>query len=1005
MRQILRKRVKTSGLSRTVAFLLILAVFPANRGFGQIDYDRDIRPIFSDTCFTCHGPDDAQRKADLRLDSREGVASQVVAGQPKKSELFRRITSHDSDERMPPPKAKRSLSAAQIAKIRAWIEQGAVWKGHWAFEPVTRPEIPSVKRADWVKNPIDAFVLTRLEAEGLEPSPPADSRVLARRLWLDLTGLPPRPQDADAFAKNPDCAATARRLFQTPAYAERMTYRWLDAARYADTSGYQSDGWRTMWRWRDWVIDAFARNLTFDQFTIEQLAGDLLPEPTLEQKIATGFNRNHRGNAEGGIVPEEFQVEYVVDRVDTTFAVWQGVTMGCARCHSHKYDPFTQREYYQLFAFFNRLPEHGRAFKEGNSAPWIPAPTPEQAKELKRLQAAEAAAKKRAAFEPENGWETGVEPRDWTITEGRVATSAQTGGEVAKFGYFDAFSFGARVKAGKGAEGTILSKMKPVDRAEGYNLHLTKRGTIQVNLVKRWLDDSVRVETSQPIPQGRWVHVFATYDGTRKAAGIRVYLDGKPAPLVANLDYINQSFATDEPLRVGAGMSPFGGEIREVGVFGRVLPASEVEVLAEAAKIPEILAKAPENRTPMQSRKLRQFYLREAGPEPVKTAFRQAILATRKRAEFQRAIPGVMIMEDGAERPTHVLSRGIYDQPGERVFPGVPASLPPLPPDAPRNRLGLARWLVSRENPLTARVTVNRLWRDFFGTGLVKTAEDFGVQGERPSHPELLDWLAAEFVENGWDVRRLLSIIVSSNTYRQSSRSTPELNRRDPENRLLARGPRFRLPAEALRDQALFVSGLLHEKTGGPSVKPYQPEGLWTDIASDKIYTLSAGPDLYRRSLYTYWKRTVPPPMMMNFDSAGREMCEVAVRRTNTPLQALNLMNDVTFVEAARVLAQEILVESPKSPKTPKSPKSPREALDRVFRRILQRSPDPAEASLLLESLAAYQARYANDENAARSLISAGNSAAPANLEPARLAAWTMICTTLLNLDETVTKE
>lgn len=896
---------------------------------------------------------------------------------------------------MPPPDFGRSLSPKQIAKIRQWIEEGAAWQGHWSFDRVRRPDPPEVRRQDWVKNPIDRFVLARLEEAGLSPSMPAADSILARRLWFDLTGLPPTPAEVTRFSRSRDMVATAGQLFRRPAYAERMTSRWLDAARYADTSGYQTDGWRTMWRWRDWVIDSFRQNQPFDDFTIEQLAGDLLPDATREQRIATGFNRNHRGNSEGGIVPEEFLVEYAVDRVDTTFTVWQGITMGCARCHSHKYDPFTHRDYYQLFAFFNRLREKGRVFKEGNSAPWIQAPTAEQSRELERLAAAERLARRRFnrlsqdLSEQIRSWEqTANRVPNWLNYQSLVASTAQTNGAVAKFGYFDRFTLSARVRTDPGDSGTILSKKVPAKQGLGYSLDLTSAGRVQLNLVKRWLDDALRVETVEPITSG---HVLVTYDGSRQSSGVQFYIDGKPVAHRANLNYMNQTFETDEPLRVGLGNADFTGTVESIAVFNRVLDEVEIRAVAEPASVAGILARP--KRTKSQQNKLEQFFLRQAGSQQLRAAYADWLGAKRRLATARREVPTVMVMEDGEEQPTHILIRGQYDRPGERVGADVPASLSPLPKDAPRNRLGLARWLVSRDNPLTARVTVNRLWRDIFGTGLVKTTEDFGVQGERPSHPDLLDWLAVEFMESGWDVRHALTLIVSSSTYQQSSRSTPELNRRDPENRLLARGPRFRLPAEMIRDQALAISGLLQPTVGGPSVKSYQPAGLWFDIASAGKYVRGEGPDLYRRSLYSYWKRTVPPPMMMNFDSTTRESCEVGLKRTNTPMQALNLMNDVTFVEAARVLAQSVLLVN----------ESARMAT--AFRRVVQRRPTPAESRFLGKSLAVHRARYRADPASAASLLAVGQAPLPEDVDPVELAAWTMICSTLLNLDETVTKE
>ena len=981
---------------------------------GKVDFDQDIRPILSDNCFKCHGPDAAQREADLRLDTRSGLFADlddyrvVAPGDLEKSELFYRISHENPEERMPPKDADRHLEDSEIALIKSWISEGAIWEQHWSLVPPVRPDTPSVSDARWVNNPIDAFVLARLDLEGLKPSPRADQRILARRIHFDITGLPPTPDDVKRFL-NASVKQTAEHLFTSPAYGEKMGIRWLDAARYADTSGYQNDGWREMWRWRDWVIEAYNSNMPFDEFTIHQLAGDLLPKPTMDQLIATGFNRNHRGNAEGGIVPEEFQVEYVVDRVDTTFTIWQGMTMACARCHNHKYDPISQRDYYQLFAMFNNLPENGRAWKEGNSEPWLKAPTRSQEDQLADLKTAESKARKawdktrKGLDRTFSSWESQAVdlPENWTVDSGLVFKETGVGltgqefEKEGKFGYFDKFSFGARLKVETLKEGTILSRMVPVPEGKGHNLHLTEKGTIQANFVQRWLDDSVKVETLDPIPSGEWVHVFVTYGGTRKASDIKLYINGVSVPHKANYDFLNQNFDSDEPLRIGSGMVDFNGQIDDVRYYDRALTEEEIRVIFETTSLKSILSLSESERSKSQSSKLKHYFLNEGGPAKLTQTYSNWKTARAGLTEFEEAIPTVMVMRDEMPRQTHILKRGIYDQPGDPVEPGVPSSLPPLPDDFPRNRLGLAKWLVSGNNPLTARVAINRIWRDLFGTGLVKTTEDFGVQGERPSHPELLDWLAVEFVESGWDIQHMLTFIVSSNTYQQSSRVDESERTRDPENRLLARGPRFRLPAEMIRDQALAASGLLHKQIGGPSVKTYQPDGLWADFASDSNYVLATGNDLYRRSLYTYWKRTVPPPMMTNFDAAGREACDEALRRTNTPLQALNLMNDVTFVEAARVMAQGLLMNI----------KGDNEILNRAYQQLLGRLPEANEANILLKSKMDYQKRYSDDQVAAKSLISYGEWSVDETISVAELASWTMICSTLLNLDETVTKE
>jgi hypothetical protein len=903
----------------------------------------------------------------------------------------------------------------------------------------------------WARGPVDAFILARLEREGLTPSPEAPGTTLIRRVTLDLTGLPPTPAEVDAFLADDSPGAYERvvdRLLASPRFGERMAIRWLDAARYADTNGYQNDGERTMWRWRDWVLDAFNRNVPFDRFTLEQLAGDLLPGATLEQKLATGFNRNHRGNGEGGVIPEEYAVEYVVDRVDTTATVWLGLTMGCARCHDHKYDPLTQKDFYQVFAFFNNIPERGKAVKYGNSPPLIPTPTARQEQQLQALERELAAAEREfAGLEPEIGtaqaaWEKacqGIQRLDWSITDGLTLHYRLDGetadacapsragtfrdgdpafgpgrigragcfegrrfvdaGDVANFGFYDKFSLGAWIYPQDEVGGAILSRMTDEPEAEGYCVSVTG-GKVHVALVKRWLDDAIRVETECGLPPGRWHHVLVTYDGSRVANGVKVYVDGQPARLKVLLDDLNQSFQSREPLRIGAGNGPqgrFRGRIHDVRVYNSVLSAAEAEVLVTTDPIPDVAAKPTAARTRAEARKLRLAFLEKDAPEIHRQAHRRVLALRRQRARLVESFPTTMIMAEMAmPRDTFVLLRGQYDKPGEKVTAAVPAGLGALPPGVKNDRLGFARWLVDPANPLTARVAVNRYWQILFDTGLVKTLEDFGTQGEPPRHAELLDWLATEFVRTGWDVKALLRTLVTSATYRQSSRVTPAHLRKDPENRLLARGPRSRLPAEMVRDQALAVSGLLVEQLGGPSVRPYQPPGLWKELTGTEDYVQDHGQKLYRRSLYTFWKRTVPPPQMITFDAAGRETCVVRGTRTNTPLQALTLMNDATYVEAARLLAQRVLTEAGPSAE---------DRLTSAFRLATARRPGPTELNILLEGLRAHLEAYGRDRQAARDLLRVGELRPDERLDVRELAAYTAVAGLLLNLDEVITKE
>ncbi len=955
------------------------------------DFNREIRPILSDRCFSCHGPDEANRKANLRLDTEAGARRAL----PK---LIERVTTEKRGMRMPPVSAGPALAAREVDLLKQWIAEGAPWQKHWSFLPPVKPAL----------NGIDALIEARLKREGLTLSPPASKRTLIRRVSLDLTGLPPTPEETDAFLKDESPQAFERvvdRLLASPRYGERMAMRWLDAARYADTNGYQTDAERSMWRWRDWVIAAFNKNMPFNQFTIEQLAGDQLPHATRDQMVATGFNRNHRANGEGGSIGEEFLVEYAIDRVEATSTVWLGLTLGCARCHDHKYDPFSQREFYSMFAFFNNLPEKGKVFKYGNSPPLIPAPTQDQEAKWATLQtAAEQAAARLTALRPEieqkrAAWERSVhQPADWLPNRKLLWQSAEERtfdgkkvdevGDQANFGYYDRFTLSAWVKP-ESPDGAILSRAADKEEESGYGIYL-KQGKIQVNLVLRWLDDCLRVESQSPLPLGRWSHVTVTYDGSREAKGIRLYVDGVLAPLRVVVDDLNQDFVSKEPLRIGAGNGlRFTGGIRGIRLYRDVLNEEEVAVLGLPQPL-EKLVNAP-RRKAAEVRKAEWAYLDRYAPEPFKVAWQDFWRTRDELREYVASLPTVMVMQEQPNvREAHVLRRGAYDQPGEVVGRALPAVLTSQPM---KSRLDLAQWIVSRENPLTARVTVNRFWQMFFGTGIVKTVEDFGSQGEWPTNPELLDWLAVEFMDQGWDVKRMLKTIVLSRTYQQSARVTPELLNRDPENRLYARGPRFRWPAEVVRDQALAASGLLVEKVGGPSVKPYQPAGLWKELSGGEDYQRDKGEALYRRSLYTYWKRAVPPPGMMTFDAAGREACVVRENRTNTPLQALALMNDEAYLEAARKMAERMMAAN-----------SEADRLSRGFLLALARPPTEKETTLLLGSFHHYRDRYQTNPAAAAKLLSYGESK-PGNYPKPDLAAWTMVASMILNLDETVTKE
>ena len=1041
---------------RSVIALVVCGAPLAVAADRAIEFNRDIRPILSDKCYTCHGPDAANRKTKLRFDVESGAKIElakgrmaIVPGGPSKSEVYRRITSTDTATRMPPAyMGREKLSDREIDLFRRWIEQGARWEQHWAFIPPKRPALPEVREKSWVRNAVDAFVLARLEQEGLPHSPEADRRTLIRRVSLDLTGLPPTPAEVQTFLNDTSTDAYEKvvdRLLASPRYAERMAFRWMEAARYGDTNGYQTDGVREMWRWRDWVIDAFNRNMPFDQFTVKQLAGDLLPNATLDDRIATAFHRNHRTTAEGGIVPEEFRVEYVADRAETTSTVWLGLTVGCARCHDHKYDPIKQKEYYQLFAYFNNVPEKGLVYNFGNEEPYIKAPTADQQHHLDELDAnvreAEAQWQSLApkVSNAQQKWERKVarsKSPDWTVTEGLTFHSPLAGkgssvevggcakdeadcdlpvvdgpagkarqfdgkrflesdGAVANFDYLQPFSFAAWIKP-ESNRGAILSHYEDYFEGQGHGLYLID-GKIRLQVIFRWTDIGLRVETVNPVKLKQWQHVLVTYDGKRKAAGVHIYLNGEEQRLTVLFDELTWPMDFKLPLRIGAGGGlRFQGAIDDVRVYRTALTPEQTAIIPLRQSIHEIAAIAPEARTKAQADKLRFAFLDSAAPKDIRRAREELAAARKERQQYWDSIPTVMVMVEGPPREAFVLKRGAYDNHGERVMPGVPAVLPPMRPGLPNNRLGLAEWLVDRANPLPARVTVNRFWQMYFGMGLVKTVEDFGSQGEWPLHLDLLDWLATEFIRTGWDVKAMQKTIVMSATYRQSSKVTPELLQKDPDNRLLARGARSRLPADMLRDQALAASGLLVDTIGGPSVKPYQPPGLWKELAGGEDYKPDTGAGLHRRSLYTFWKRTAPPPMMMNFDAAGREACVVRELRTNTPLQSLNLMNDVIFLEAARALSARMLHEGGDSPA---------QRLAYGFELATARPPKPREGEILMAGLRYYLDAFRTDEASAAKYLNIGDRLAIPAQDASEMAAYMTVASMILNLDVTVTKE
>ncbi|HEY2416161.1 MAG TPA: PSD1 and planctomycete cytochrome C domain-containing protein [Pirellulaceae bacterium] len=1023
---------------------------------GKLDFGRDIRPLLADNCFRCHGPDEKQRQAGLRLDIRDeavkklesGLAA-IVPGDSANSSLVARIMSADESERMPPVDANKMLTAEQKEVLKRWVQEGAAYAQHWSFVPPQKGALPAVSDTAWVRNEIDRFVLARLDAEKLTHAPAADRRMLIRRLSLDLTGLPPSVDEVEAFVNDTQPKAVERlvdRLLKSPHFGERMALDWLDAARYADTNGFSIDGGRNMWLWRDWVIQAFNSNLPYDQFLLQQIAGDMLPNPTSAMLIATGFQRNNMVTHEGGTIPEENLTNYNVDRVKTLGEAVLGLTLGCAQCHDHKYDPITQRDYYQLFAYFNTVSDVGLDGNGGkNPRPELQARTvlmtdeqPRVEAELARLkdQLARPDPKAVAAWVKEQNHERAergkgleLQPLEvlkvstpnrgagWEVENGRYVHITQASDLVAydvslKLPTTSAPITGIRVvfhpdDAAPGGgwgfgptEGSARRQAKTADKKPEFkgNFVLTAFSASadevpgdQVNLnellpVRRvtansWQDAYPPEKCLDPRNDNGWspaadqdgnVHLTATFD--------------QP------IDATKTPYATVQ-VNFGNGHSQVAARFEMFAVTGN----DDGSPLPEA--IIAIVEKKNSERAAEENERLSEYYSKHA--EPTKRLRTNIANLEERLAVLTHEFP-TMVMDVAAKpRDTFILHRGDYSQPTDKVEPGLPGFLPGLSEGEATNRLALARWIVMRENPLTARVAVNRIWQMLFGVGLVKTTADFGTQGEYPTHPELLDWLAVDFLDSGWDVKALVRKIVMSATYQQSSAATTELLASDPANRLLARGPRFRLPAELIRDSALKTSGLFVPRIGGPSVNPYTPGDLWREIshygstpATAQTFVQDHGEKLYRRSLYTFWKRTAPPPNMTVFDAPNRETCVVARPATTTPLQALVLLNDAQFVEAARAFAERALHREG----------SDGDRLGWAFEEATSRAPSENELRVLTSALSRERKRYTDNDKLARDYLSAGESPRDQRLSVAEHAAWAQVAALLLNLSETVTR-
>ena len=1049
----------------------------------KIDFNLHVRPILSDRCYSCHGPDKNSRKGDLRLDTREGLfeANQERGQLPpvtpknlKKSELYHRIISHDPDYQMPTPESNLSISVDEIAILEKWIEDGAEWKPHWAFIPPEKPNLPKTRQKDWPQNEIDHFILAKLEQAGISPSEPADKATLLRRLSLDLTGLPPSLEEIDAFLTDSSEDAYEKavdRLLDSPHYGENMTVEWLDLSRYADTHGYQADYYRPHWYWRDWVIKAFNGNMPFDEFVTWQLAGDLMPNASKEQILATGFNRNHAQNAEGGIVEEEYRVEYVADRTQTLGTAFLGLTLQCARCHDHKYDPISQKEFYQLFAFFNNVAESGQITWH---MPDLPGPTlllPDEEVEaqltfieqLGQQQEKELETIKESQKEDFQRWLKSFNPVLPKKTKGMIAhfsldkvrnekvpnlvVNGKTGqiidplngklpdeapnqvkgikgnglklkGDVAlsfpglgRFGRSTPFSIGLWVKIPADLEKGVIfhsNKGSALYTYKGYQVSV-ENGRFDVRLAHDFPSNSIHLLSEQEVPREKWVHITLAYDGSSKANGTNFYLDGNLLKMKINRDHLTRDIVFhpqnpgDKPpvnthLKVGArwrGKGFTNGSVDEIMVFDRALTAIEVNQLAGGSTWKELKSKSSEQLLATEKQLLWDYYLANHSPAFQKELEELEGIRKEYATTIDRIPHAMVIAEMQTPRPTFVLERGAYDEHGEEVEPGTPEMVKAFSKEFVPNRLGMAEWLFAPDNPLPARVTVNRFWQHYFGQGIVSTTEDFGSQGALPTHPLLLDWLALEFMESGWDVKHMQKLIVMSATYRQSSKADSVMLEMDFENKLLARGPKSRLSAEDLRDLVLSASGLLVKKIGGPSVKPYQPEGLWGFNQMSGRYQQDEGEGLYRRSLYTFWKRTIPPPSMNIFDAPTRAYCVVKREKTATPLQALVLLNDPQFLEASRVMAQML---------TQKEELTAEERIVQASRLLTGNSPSVKQKQLLLTQYKEAESLFAQKPQKIQDLLSVGEYPNDPSVDQTKLAALMTVVTTIMNFEATIRK-
>ncbi|HYI97576.1 MAG TPA: DUF1553 domain-containing protein [Bryobacteraceae bacterium] len=1030
----------------------LLTGAPANK---VVDFQRDIRPLFAENCFQCHGPDSTTRMAGLRLDLKDAVfearksGKAIAPGRPDESLVYQRIASPNKARLMPPAASHRSLNPQQIAMIKLWIEQGANWREHWAFKPPVKATLPTVRNAAWVRNPIDRFVLAKLETSGLEPAKQADRRTLIRRVALDVTGLPPSPADLERFMKDLRPGAYERmvdRYLASPHYGEHRARYWLDAARYGDTHGIHVDNYREIWPYRDWVINAFNRNQSFDQFSIEQLAGDLLPNPTLAQKVATGFHRCNVTTNEAGLIEDEYAEIYAKDRADTTAAVWLGLTVGCATCHDHKFDPILQKDFYALGAFFRNTTQNVMDDNIPDTPPVLVVPRPEDRYMWEKVSArraevrAEMVAIESQDHAPFRKWLSEREARQVALPldkadqvygldlsalqapaaklpedQFRIGDSDVAGRSAIHFLKTDGwqapdvprldaekpFSIGVRFLFPTTEQTYVIaSHRNPKDKNRGWSLEVSARVAVLRLVGDGGRNIEVRAAHLAQLTHGSWNSLTVTYDGSRYQAGLAMYLNGRAIPTQGggnqNLE-LQGEIGVDNPLLLGPNLPD--GAVSDFRIFNRVLSESEARLLNEWPRISVALGRNSPDLTKADQDALRTWYLVKEDKEFDKLIREQDELNQEAKKIARRGAVTLVMQERANSKPSaHLLYRGAYDQKRALVTADTPTALPPMKSDLTKNRLGFAKWLFTEEHPLTARVTVNRMWQEIFGTGIVKTSDDFGSQGEPPSNPELLDWLAVDFRETGWDVKKFYRQMLLSAAYRQRAQLTPLKAEKDPENRLLSRGPRFRLDGELVRDYALAASGLLVPQIGGPSVKPYQPDGVWEAVAmigsNTRFYKQDSGDGLYRRSIYSFWKRSAPPASMEVLNAPTRESCTVRRERTNTPLQALVTMNDVQFVEAAKVLAQQSMENAPTLD----------EQIDFISLRLLSRALTPEERNAAHKGYADFRRHYTEVPSDAERLLEVGERKPNPALESSSFAALTVLTNELMNLDEVLNK-